>query len=279
MQPTYCLQDNLLIVGYIKHVPTYYLMGIYMYSFKYTHLKDCPWTYGVSSPDPQSYGINIYGGFILVRTPPTLPKLNHLVVIWASVSSDKWFYQTSLGYHKDYGWHISAGACNRRIPNIHHPDLPCGCACPPFKVNNEVFRPQPDHVYELGIRFVPKQYGGYKVFLYFVDYSTNMIYNIYVLNDKNRPITSVGSMLESDTTDSNDLLKVGDNNAFKVETTNWLLEPWLSERWPHGIVYEDFKDDESSIRNHIQIKLLSPGKFYIGYDVGGKHYEKGKQLW
>ena len=59
--------------------------------------KGSPWTYGVSSPNPKDYDIDIYGEFVLVRASSQLPELNCLVVIWASVSSDKWFYQTSLG--------------------------------------------------------------------------------------------------------------------------------------------------------------------------------------
>ncbi len=77
----------------------------------------------------------------------------------------------------------------------------------------------------LELDLIPKQGGGYKVFLYFVDYSTNIIYNVYILSDDSKPATPVGGMSESDTINSNDLLKVGNNNAFKVETTNWLLEP------------------------------------------------------
>ncbi len=41
----------------------------------------------------------------------------------------------------------------------------------------------------------------------------------------------------------------------------------------HSKVYEDFKDEEYKIKDYIKIKLLSPGKFYIGYEVGGKHYK------
>ncbi len=127
-----------------------------MYPYKSTHIEDCPWTYGIIGPNPKDYGISIYGGFILVRTPPALPKLNHLVVIWTSVSSDKWFYQTSLGYYKDYGWHVSAGACSAKNFNyliqIFHAVVPV----PPFEIDDKVFRPQPDHIYEIGIRFNTK---------------------------------------------------------------------------------------------------------------------------
>ncbi|MCE4615396.1 MAG: hypothetical protein F7B60_07715 [Desulfurococcales archaeon] len=250
-----------------------------MYSIEKTHsASDCPWTYGVRSPDPRKYGIDIYGGFIVVRTPLVLPKLDHLVVVWASVSSDEYFYQTSLGYHAEWGWRISAGSCSRENGGPH-PNLPCDCGCPPFKVDDKIFKPQHNHVYELGIRFIPKQGSGYRVFLYFVDYSTNILYNIYTLNDSSKPSTPVGGMMESDTTDTSDLIKVGNNNAFKIETTNWLLEPWVSERWPHGKVYADFKENEKDIEERIQIKLLSPGKFYIGYDIGGTHYKKEAQLW
>lgn len=242
-------------------------------------VRDCPWTYGVRSPSPAEVNSRIYGGFIVVRTPEELPKLNSLVAIWASVSSNEWFYQTSLGYRVDKGWHISAGACR---DNESHPQLPgkCGCACPPFTINGEIFRPEPNHLYELGIRFVPKKSSsGYEVHLYFVDISTNTLYDIFVLDDNTLPSTPVGGMLESPSTNSEDLLKVGNNNAFKIEDTNWLLEPWVSERWPHGFVHADFKDEEKDIEKHIQIKLLSPGKLYIGYDIGGKHYETGERLW
>ncbi len=239
---------------------------------------DCPWTYGAQSPNPQEYNINIYGGFIVVRTPPELPKVDDIVVVWASVSSSEWFYQTSLGYHKDYGWHVSAGACSRWT-GTHHPDLPCGCSCPPFKLGNQIFRPKPNHVYELGIRFIPKD-SGYKVYLYFVDLETNSLYNIFVLNDDNLPQTPVGGMLEAFTTEESELIKIGNDNAFKIETTNWLIEPWISERWPHATAYgPEPLEEVENIKDHLQIKLLSPGKFYIGYDVGGKHYESGESLW
>lgn len=90
---------------------------------------DKPWQYGISS-NPIEAGQKIYGGFITVRTPPFLPEdLECLIVIWASVSSEKYFYQTSLGYHPDWKWHISAGSNN--------PQLFCNLHCEPFKVGGK----------------------------------------------------------------------------------------------------------------------------------------------
>jgi len=109
---------------------------------------------------------------------------------------------------------------------------------------------------------------------------TNILYNIFVLNDANPPQTQVECILKAFTTEESELIKIGNDNAFKIETTNWLIEPWVSERWPHAMAYgpeplEEVKD----IKDHLHIKLIPPGKFYIGYDVGGKHYENGESLW
>ncbi len=181
----------------------------------------------------------IYGGFIVVRTPSKLPEdLECLIAIWASVSSKKWFYQTSLGYTKKWGWHILAGACSRYDLRIPHPDLPCGCACPPFKINGVQFKPKPNTVYELGIRFVPQSNGKNKVYLYFVDWGTATLYNIYVLEDDSDVATPVGGILEAYTVNEENLIKLGDKNAFKIESANWLIEPWTSIRWPNARAYE-----------------------------------------
>ncbi len=245
---------------------------------------DKPWQYGIRSPDPTKAGQRIYGGFITVRTPPILPEdLDCLIAIWASVSSKKWFYQTSLGYTKEWGWHISAGACR---DSVSHPQLPneCGCACPPFKVNGVQFKPKPNTVYELGIRFIPQGNGRNKVYLYFVDWSTATLYNIFVLEDDTDVSTSVGGILEAYTIDEKELLKLGDDNAFKIENANWLIEPWTSTRWPNAYAYEGINGKRyynvpEKIWKNIQIKLIKPGKMYIGYKVGGKHYSNNEKVW
>ena len=65
--------------------------------------------------------------------------------------STKSFYQTSLGYHPNWKWHISAGTTN--------PQLSCDFACTPFKINDFEFKPKPNTVYELGIRLIPQNDG------------------------------------------------------------------------------------------------------------------------
>ncbi|WP_461863175.1 hypothetical protein [Thermococcus sp.] len=229
-------------------------------------------------------GQKIYGGFISVRTPPTLPDdLNCLIAIWVSLSSrkegsssDKYFYQTSLGYTKEWGWHISAGSTN--------PQLSCNLHCGPFKIDGIQFKPKPNTVYELGVRFIPQSNGKNKVYLYFVDWSTSTLYNIFVLEDEDNPGSPVGGMLEAYTVDENELLKLGNNNAFKIENANWLIEPWTSTMWPHAYAYEGIDGENyynvpDNIWRNIQIKLLNPGKLYTGYKVGGKHYSNNERIW
>ncbi|WP_218777999.1 hypothetical protein [Thermococcus litoralis] len=230
---------------------------------------DRPWQYGIRSPNPSD---KIYGGFIQVKTPPILPEdLNCLIVIWASLStSSGHFYQTSLGFHPDWGWHISAGSTN--------PQLECDLACPPFKLNGQIFRPKPNTVYELGIRIIPQDSTN-KVHLYFVDLSTNMLYDIYVLDDSGNVSTPIGGILEAYTVDPSELSKLGGNNAFRIVNANWLIEPWTSTRWPHGYVYEAKGNGYETTPEDIQIKLLSSGELYIGYKVGGEHYPSDYQLW
>ncbi len=142
-----------------------------------------------------------------------------------------YFYQTSLGgFHPDWGgWHISAGSTN--------PQLECDLACPPFKLNGQIFRPKPNTVYELGVRLIP-QASTNKVHLYFVDFSTNMLYNIHVLDDSGNVSTPIGGILEAYTVNPSKLSELGGSNAFRIVNANWLIEPWASTRWPHGDVYE-----------------------------------------
>lgn len=139
------------------------------------HKEKCttkPWQYGIRSPEPRKVGKRIYSGFITVRTPSILPEdLDCLIAIWVSVFSrkegsdkDKYFYQTSLGFRKDVGWHVSAGSTN--------PQLSCNLHCGPFRVNGAQFKPKPNTVYELGVRFIPQDSGKNKVYLYFAGWST-----------------------------------------------------------------------------------------------------------
>jgi len=123
-----------------------------------------------------------------------------------------------LGYHPDWKWHISAGSTN--------PQLSCDLACGPFKVGGEQFKPKPNTVYEIGIRFIPQNDGTNKVYLYFVDWSTATLYNIFVLEDNTNVTSPVGGILEAYTVNKDELLKLGNNNAFKIEHANWLIEPW-----------------------------------------------------
>jgi len=49
---------------------------------------DKSWQYGIRSSNPADQDQKIYGGFITVRTPSSLPEdLECLIVIWASVST------------------------------------------------------------------------------------------------------------------------------------------------------------------------------------------------
>jgi len=239
---------------------------------------DKPWQYGIKSPRPSEVGKKIYGVFIIVRTPPKLPEdLNCLFVIWPALYSKNWFYQTSLGYHPKWGWHVSAGSTN--------PQLPCNLHCEPFKVGGVQFKPKPNTVYELGIRFIPQNNGKNKVYLYFVDWSTATLYNIFVLEDTEIDLTQpVYGVIEAYTADEHELLKLGGDNAFKIEAANWLIEPWISETWPHAYGYDPPSNENyyrlpEAIRRNIQIRLISPGKLYIGYKVGGKHYNDGEKIW
>ncbi|WP_261310591.1 hypothetical protein [Saccharolobus shibatae] len=62
-----------------------------------------------------------------------------------------------------------------------------------------------------------------------MEYS-NSLYNIYVLEDDTDVATPVGGILEAYTIDEQELLALGDENAFKIEDANWLIEPWTSTR-------------------------------------------------
>lgn len=245
-----------------------------------------PWQYGVRSPDPRRSGQKIYGGFITVRTPPSLPSLDCLTVIWVSVSSKKWFYQTSLGYHPSWGWHVSAGACccNEDLCDSNsHPQLPanCGCACPPLKLNGVKFTPKPNSLYDLGVRFVPQENGINKVYLYLFDHETSTRYNIYILEDEDDASTPVGGILESYSTDKNELSKLDSRNPLMIQNVSWFTEEWGQILWPHAFVYEggDYKNVPEDVWDNIEIKPFLPGRLYIGYKVDGTHYPTNYQLW
>jgi len=157
-------------------------------------------------------------------------------------------------------------------------------ACPPFKINGVEFRPKPDTVYELGIRLKPQNNGTNKVYLYFVDWSTATLYNIYVLEDDTDVATPVGGLLEAYTINEQELLALGDGNAFKIEDANWLIEPWTSTRWPNAYAYEGINGNSyynvpKSILENMRIKLIIPGKLYMGYKIGGNHYSNGEKIW
>lgn len=236
---------------------------------------DKPWQYGIQSPNPLSIGQRVYGASILVRTPPKLPEdLECLVVIWPSISS-RYFYQTSLGYHPEWGWHISAGSTN--------PRLPCDLSCPPFRIGGEQFKPKPNTLYELGIRFVPQYNGIYTVYLYFIDWITGTLYNVFTLEDSSLPSTSAGGVLEAYTINEKEFRKLEGNNAFIIEKANLFITPWKQILWPNSYGYEarggEFYNVPDSIWNKIQIKLIMPGSVYLGYEVGGRHYRHGERIW
>lgn len=240
----------------------------------------CSWQYGVQSPNPSG---TLFGGFIRVKMPSNLPNLKCLYVIFASVSSKNYFYQTSLGYSPSYGWHVSAGSTN--------PQLNCDLACPPFQVNGQVFRPQPNNIYEIGINFAPQPNGVYKVYLYFVDVASSISYNIYTLDDSSPMSTPVGEILESYDINSQDLCSVGNDNSFEIVNTNWLIQPYESTRWPHGYVYGPTTQTCQCINNLCQgyqavpsaitINLVdvNGARIKIGYLVEGSQYPSGYQLW
>ncbi len=238
----------------------------------------CSWQYGIESPQPNK---TIYGGFIIVKTPKELKNLDCLVVIWSSLTtSSGYFYQVSLGYHPKWGWHVSAGSTN--------PQLFCGLACGPFAVNNELFRPKPDSLYELGIRLIPKGNTN-EVWLYVVDWQTKILYTIFKLTDSGTVATPIGGILESYTKSEEALSEIGGDNAFQIVTANWLLTPWSSELWPHGYVYgptpqtctptnNGFSGYEG-VPSFIQLNPLKPGNVIIGANVGGQQYGNGYELW
>ncbi|BCU68060.1 hypothetical protein HS7_14970 [Sulfolobales archaeon HS-7] len=239
----------------------------------------CSWQYGMMSPTPPKRN---FGGFIRVKMPPTLPSdLPCLYVIWSSLSTTTgYFYQTSLGYHPSWGWHVSAGSTN--------PILACGLACGPFGVNNGLFRPQPNNIYELGIRFIPNG-GTNDVYLYVVDWETNDIYNIFKLTDSGVPNTPIGGVLESYSIGEQELESLGGTNSFEVVNANWLLKPWESETWSHGYVYgptqqtctltETGYQGYEGTPSQITMLPLGAGRIKIGYQAGGKQYASGYQLW
>jgi len=241
--------------------------------------SNCSWQYGVQSPSPSG---TLYGGFVRVKMPSSLPSLNCLYVIWASVSSANYFYQTSLGYSPSYGWHISAGSTN--------PGVACDLACPPFQVGGSTFRPQPGKTYEIGIRFVPQTGGSYQVHLYFVDVSSGTLYDIYVVTDSGTMTTPVGGILESYDIDNSDLNKLGNGNCLEVVNANWLTAPYVSAQWPHGYVYgpttqtckqnpDGSYSGYQAVPGGITINKIASGDFKIGYQVGGSQYQSGYQLW
>ncbi|GAB6135437.1 hypothetical protein JCM16307_09860 [Thermococcus prieurii] len=115
--------------------------------------------------------------------------------------------------------------------------------------------------------------------LYFVDWSTHTLYDIFILKDSGEVSTPIGGILEAYTTNPSELDKLGGSNAFRIINTNWLIEPWVSTCWPHGYVYEAKGSGYETTPNGIQIKLLGPGNMYIGYDIGGQHYPNDYRLW
>jgi hypothetical protein len=239
----------------------------------------CSWQYGIMSPQPNR---NIYGGFIIVKTPEKLKNLDCLLVIWSSLTtSTGYFYQVSLGFHPEWGWHISAGSTN--------PQLYCGLSCGPFAVNNQLFRPKPDSLYELGIRLIPMEGGVNEVWLYVVDWETKILYPIFKMSDPGYVATPIGGILEGFTKDESLLENIGGSNAFQIISANWLLTPWSSEIWPHGYVYgptpqtctptQNGFSGYESVPPFIQIKPISKGSVIIGANVGGEQYQQGYQLW
>jgi len=139
-------------------------------------------------------------------------------------------------------------------------------------------------VYELGIRLIPQNNGTNKVYLYFVYWSTATLYNTYVLEDNTDVAPPVGGILEAYTINEQELLALGDGNAFEIEDASWLIEPWTSTRWPNAYAYEGINGNSyynvaKSIWENMRIKLIIPGKLYMGYKIGGNHYSNGEKIW
>jgi hypothetical protein len=235
----------------------------------------CSWQYGIRSPNPSG---TLYGGFIKVLLPPSLPTLQCLYGIFASLStSTGYFYQTFLGYSPSNGWHISAGSTN--------PNLGCDLTCPPYPNSQNPYRPQAGSSFELGIRIVPQGGGSNTVHLYFVGSS---LVDIYTLTDNGNMSTPIGGILESYDVDNNDLNKMGGNNAFKITNANWLTQPYTSTRWTHGYVKGATPQTCSANPPYtgytatpagIQIYQISADNLKIGYQVGGQQYADGYTLW
>lgn len=224
------------------------------------------WQYGIKSSG--NSGV-IYGGMIQVKLPstlPTLPNCPTLYGIFASISTTNYFYQTFLGYVKQFNrWVVSAGSTN--------PNCACDLGCGPYPNNNNPFAPQTGHTYELGSRIVTPN-----VICYFVDVNTSTLYNIYVLPDNGSMSGAVGGILESDDQNSSDLALVGGTNSLEIVNANWFTQPYTSIQWTRALTYETTSN--LAVPSTETMKKIAAGDVKIGYQIsGGQHYNNGDQVW
>lgn len=122
------------------------------------------------------------------------------------------------------------------------------------------------------------------IFILLIGVQQLSIIYIYVLENDTDVATPMGGILEAYTINEQELLALGDGNAFKIEDANWLIEPWTSTRWPNAYAYEGINGNSyynvlKNIWENMQIKLISPGKLYMGYKIGGNHYSNGEKIW
>ncbi len=76
------------------------------------------------------------------------------------------------------------------------------------------------------------------IFILLIGVQQLSIIYIYVLENDTDVATPMGGILEAYTINEQELLALGDGNAFKIEDANWLIEPWTSTRWPNAYAYE-----------------------------------------
>ncbi|MFP3202322.1 MAG: hypothetical protein RXR43_08795 [Sulfolobus sp.] len=125
------------------------------------------------------------------------------------VNGFNWLFLSSvIRLSPEWDWHISAGSTN--------PQLYCGLSCGPFAVNNQLFSPKPDSLYELGIRLIPMEGGVNEVWLYVVDWETKILYPIFKMSDLGYVANSIGGILEGFTKDESLLENIGGSIALFI---------------------------------------------------------------
>jgi len=201
-----------------------------------------------------------YGTLTRFRTPSSLPKTTCSVAYFVSCRSttldeqgSRRFYQSTIAYTPSVGaWHFSWGYSAYHLSQ------------PPFGG----LTPQPNHDYELGIRFT-----GSVVELYVVDLATSTIYVMGTVSDTGTMWVSgdqPGFILEGFT----DQISEMNVSAFKAYTFNVFLSPSSSTEWPHAVV-----TNQNSPPSEIHTYDLGGHQYLIGYTSQGQQRPDGYTLW